>query len=208
MDNAGAAESSPTPQPNFVPFKSIASRKAQSKGVSLSTSTEQGPAADAEGIAESKSVDDDGSDEFDRDKLIQGLRELFSRGEARKRNEVIVELARQLGYRRTGSRIKQELENVIRTAVRRGILETRADKLALCAHSIGEYEREFLKEQFLSSMPSRSWADRDESIRAFARWLGFRRAGSNIEETAKSLINGLIRDARLESDGAQIRRCG
>jgi hypothetical protein len=50
MDNAGAAESSPTPQPNFVPFKSIASRKAQSKGVSLSTSTEQGPAADAEGI--------------------------------------------------------------------------------------------------------------------------------------------------------------
>jgi hypothetical protein len=59
MDNAGAAESSPTPQPNFVPFKSIASRKAQSKGVSLST--EQGPAADAEGIVhdrQSISADD------------------------------------------------------------------------------------------------------------------------------------------------------
>jgi hypothetical protein len=39
------APQSPTPQPNFVPFKSIVSRKTQN-----STSTEQDPTADAEGM--------------------------------------------------------------------------------------------------------------------------------------------------------------
>ena len=42
----------------------------------------------------------------------------------------------------------------------------------------------------------------------FARWLGFRRTGPYIEDAAKSLINGLIREDRLESEGSEIRRRG
>ncbi|MEO8614184.1 MAG: hypothetical protein ABI600_03505 [Luteolibacter sp.] len=43
-------------------------------------------------------------------------------------------------------------------------------------------------------------------IRTFARWLGFRRTGSVIDETARSLIKGLLREGRLEKDGDCIRR--
>ena len=40
----------------------------------------------------------------------------------------------------------------------------------------------------------------------FARWMGYARTGPVIEETARSLINGLIRENRLEADGERIRR--
>ena len=72
--------------------------------------------------------------------------------------------------------------------------------------SIEQYEREFLKDQFLASLGGPQWTERDEAIRGLARWLGFRRTGPSIDETARSLINGLIRQGRLESDGALIRR--
>ena len=52
------------------------------------------------------------------------------------------------------------------------------------------------------------WTERDDSIRMFARWLGYRRTGPWIDEAARSLINGLIRQDRLESDGSRIRRIG
>lgn len=50
--------------------------------------------------------------------------------------------------------------------------------------------------------PEADWG----AIGRFARWLGFLRAGKNIEDTARPLINGLIRDGRLEAEGRSIRR--
>ena len=44
-------------------------------------------------------------------------------------------------------------------------------------------------------MQGHAWAERDESIRRFARWLGFRHTGPSIDEAARSVINGLIRTA-------------
>jgi hypothetical protein len=76
------------------------------------------------------------------------------------------------------------------------------------AAGIEDYERAFLKDQFLASMHGLGWNDRDASIRRFARWLGFRRAGPAIDDAARSIIKGLIRDDRLESNGTQIRRTG
>jgi hypothetical protein len=100
------------------------------------------------------------------------------------------------------------MANVIRTAVRRGILESSGEEVAIATRNISDYERDFLKGQFLASMQGRGWTDRSESIRTFARWLGFRRTGPYIEEAARSLINGLIREGRLESEGSEIRRHG
>ena len=97
---------------------------------------------------------------------------------------------------------------MIRTAVRRGILESNGEEVSIATHNISDYEREFLKGQFLASMQGRGWTERSESIRMFARWLGFRRTGPYIEEAARSVINGLIREDRLESDGSEIRRRG
>lgn len=69
-------------------------------------------------------------------------------------------------------------------------------------------DRDFVKKQFLAAISDggRVWIERDEAAVRFARWFGFRNTGPRIKETAKSLINGLIRVGRLEYDGSCIRR--
>jgi len=140
--------------------------------------------------------------------LICLVRQCFSVGGARDRESAITELAGALRYQRVGCRIRKELDDAIRTAVRRGILEHREEELVLCSRSIEEYDRDFLKDQFLASLEGRLWTEREEAITGFARWLGFRRTGPSIDESARSLINGLLRDGRIEADGSRIRRCG
>jgi hypothetical protein len=145
-------------------------------------------------------------EDYDRDELCAEIRRLFNDGAVRERDASIVELARRLGYHRTGSTIRETLNNALITAVRRGILQNEHDQLSLLCRNIEQYERDFLKNQFIASLGGRTWFARDDAIRAFARWLGFARTGSNIEDAARSLINGLLREGRLESDGANIRR--
>lgn len=114
-------------------------------------------------------------------------------------------LARALGYQRLGARVRETLSDDLLTAVRRGILKNDRGELSLEARSIGDYHRDFLKTQFLASL-GRIWTSRDDATRAFARWLGFARTGSAIADTVRSLINGLLREGRLERDADQIRR--
>jgi len=144
----------------------------------------------------------------DRDDLICSIRQLFRAAEVRSREEIVAELnavAMQLG---NTEHVQEEIEGAIRTAARRGILESRGNNLTLYTRSIADYGREALKDQFLASMQGHAWAERDESIRRFARWLGFRRTGPSIDDAARSIINGLIRDDRLERNGPLIRRRG
>lgn len=68
------------------------------------------------------------------------------------------------------------------------------------ARSIVDYDRDFLKQQFLAAI-GRAWIERDDAVREFCRWMGFARTGPVIEDTARSLINGLLREGRLEADG-------
>jgi hypothetical protein len=84
-------------------------------------------------------------------------------------------------------------------------LKNERGELSLLCRSIEEYERDFLKDQFLASL-GRTWTERDEAAQGFARWLGFTRTGPAIKETVRSLINGLIRERRLESESDQIRQ--
>jgi hypothetical protein len=116
------------------------------------------------------------------------------------------QLAEECGHGRLGPRIREAADNAIRTAVRRGVLCNAKGELELFAGSIDGYTRKFLKQQFLASLEGYDWEDRDESIRHFARWMGFRRTGKAIAGTAKTLINGLIRQGRLVTDGPRIRR--
>lgn len=145
-------------------------------------------------------------EDLDREDIICCVRQVFADGVERERDTAVGELARGLGYQRTGNRIAEELDNALRTAVRRGILDNSGATLKLAAPSIEQYERGFLKDQFFASLCGRQWIERDEAIRGFARWLGFRRTGSSIDDTARSLINGLIREGRIEGDGSLIRR--
>lgn len=134
------------------------------------------------------------------------IRALFSDGRPRDRETAIRELREQLGFNRTGPVLREALDNGLRTAVRRGILTNEGGTLRLGPASIGDFDRDFLKEQFLASLSGRAWRDRSEVARGLARHLGFRRTGSNIEDTVRSIINGLLRERRLEARGTEIRR--
>ena len=144
-------------------------------------------------------------DQIDRTAVLQVIRQVFSEGPPRERDAAIRDVARALGYRRTGARIHEILHTDLLTAVRRGILENTGGALRLLARSITDYERDFLKQQFLAAI-GRPWIDRDTATRDFCRWLGFARTGPVIEDTARSLINGLLREGRLEADGAELIR--
>jgi hypothetical protein len=134
------------------------------------------------------------------------IRQLFNGQELRDRDELMADLAAQLGYDCTDNVVMEELNSVLRIAVRRGILEDRGAGFTVFGRNISDYERSFLKEQFVACLQGHSWTDREDSIRKFARWLGFRRTGPAIDEAARSVINGLIREDKLESNGSRIRR--
>jgi hypothetical protein len=139
---------------------------------------------------------------------LASIRQIFRNADVRSREDVMNELRAAAGELRYNGQIREEMENAIRTAVRRSILESRGDGLALSTRSIADYKRDILKDHFATSMQGHAWAEREDSIRRFARWLGFRRTGPSIDDAARSVINGLIRDGRLESNGSQIRRRG
>lgn len=149
-------------------------------------------------------------EEPDRDELCAEIRQLFSGSQTYERDAAIKSLATALGHQRVGTNIREELDNALRTAVRRGILTNESGELQLHYRTMEQYEavdRNGLKDQFVASI-GRAWIEREEAAIAFARWLGFRRTGPKIEEIAASLINGLIREGRLEKNQNQIRRAG
>jgi SOS-response transcriptional repressor LexA len=143
---------------------------------------------------------------LDEEELPWRIRQLFADGVSLERDVAIRELREGLGFERTGPRLREALDNGLRTAVRRGILRNEGGELVKDADSIEGYDRAFLKTQFLASLGGRVWRDRDDAARGFARWLGFKRTGPVIDQTVRSLINGLLREQRLEARGSDIRR--
>lgn len=133
------------------------------------------------------------------------MRRAFADGAARDRETALHDLASALGYQRLGSRIREVLSDHIRTAVRRGILQNERGQISIGCHTIKDYGRPFLKEQFISSL-GRSWIERPDAVRNFAHWLGYQRTSPALDEIARSLINGLIREFRIEASGSLIRR--
>jgi hypothetical protein len=121
-------------------------------------------------------------DQTDRADVLCAIRQLFDDAQARDRDTAMRDVAAALGYRRVGSRIREILHTDLLTAVRRGILQNQDGQLSLLARDLRDYQRDFLKENFLSAI-GRAWIEREEAIRALARWLGFSRTGPVIEET-------------------------
>jgi len=144
-------------------------------------------------------------DDIARKDVLCAIRKLFSDGWWRDRETALKELSQALGYRRLGPHIREVLSTDLLTAVRRGILTSEGGEYTLGFRSLTDLPRDVLKDRFLSAI-GRSWITRDDAIRAFARSLGFARTGDQIDQTARSLINGLIREGRLESDGGEMVR--
>ena len=144
-------------------------------------------------------------DQTDRSDVLAVIRQVFSDGQPRPRENAIREVAQALGYGRVGHRITDVLQTDLLTAVRRGILDNVEGELILLARSIADYDSDLLKRQFLAAI-GRSWIDCDVAIQNFRRWMGFCRTGPVIEEAARSLIQELLRESRLEVHGPNLIR--
>jgi len=139
-------------------------------------------------------------DQTDRNDVLATIREAFSKGDLRDRDQAIRDVAYALGYRRLGSRIHDVLSRDIQTAVRRGILDNSGGQHSLLCRYIDRYTRAHLIDTLLSAMGG-TWQTRDEAIITAARHLDFRRTGRNIKTAFKSAINGALRRGLLERDG-------
>lgn len=145
-------------------------------------------------------------DNLELEAVLATIRQLFGDGVARNRDTALRDLAQILGYQRLGKRISEDLASALLTAVRRGILKNDQGDYTLSFRSVEGCTRDSLKADFLSSL-GRGWTERTEAIQLFSRYLGFARVGHVLDETARSLINGLIREGRIETDGSgRIRR--
>jgi type I restriction enzyme, S subunit len=91
-------------------------------------------------------------DQSDRSDVLAMIRQVFSDGRLRTREDAIRDVARALDYGRVGHRIQDVLHTDLVTAVRRGILENAGGELRLLFRSIADYDREFLKRQFLGAI--------------------------------------------------------
>jgi hypothetical protein len=139
-------------------------------------------------------------DDLSRRDVMATLRELFAGGTQMDREETLRALQAHFGWQRLGPKVRAELEADLVTAVKRGILHNERGTLSLATRSMSDYTKAECKQHFLAAQV-RAWVTREEAIRTWARHLGFRRAGPQIQELGRSVINGLLREGRLEADG-------
>ena len=201
----GGGEPEPPAQAPRAATERAPKKQQASNDLFGSASVPQAPASQPD------EADTPRADLDDTDAVCAAIRQHLSNSQTRSRDDAITTLARALGYQRTGSIIREALDKAIRTAVRRGILKNEGGGLSLRYRTLEQHvedDRDGLKTQFLAALDGRAWIDREDAVVAFTRWMGFRRTGSKIEEVAASLINGLLREGRLEKDGNQIRRIG
>ena len=136
---------------------------------------------------------------------MAAIREVFSANDPLDQEQAFIEVARALGFRRTGNRIRQVVKSALRTAIRRHIVYRDKDVYALECRHIEHYSRDELIDALLAAMGT-TWWDRADAIRVATRRLGFRRTGSRITKAFKSAINGAIRRNLLESNGDLVRK--
>ena len=156
--------------------------------------------AASEGNPVSLSIDD-----FERDDIIAAIRQVFSSGNQLDRDTAIREVSHTLGFQRTGTRIAQSIDSALIAAVKRSVIQNQRGLLSIACRNIGDYSRDQLIEALLGAR-GYTWRDREEAMRAAARYLGFRRTGSAIRKAFKSAINGAIRRGLLERNGPMIRK--
>ncbi|MEQ9411968.1 MAG: restriction endonuclease subunit S [Fuerstiella sp.] len=163
--------------------------------------TEPAKPADKPAVADSPRPMDD----YTRDELMAVIRDVFTSGGSRSRDQAIHDIADALSFTRVGHRIREAIDNSIRTAVRRGILDSEHGELSLLCRHIDEYTRDHLIDILLAAMGT-GWWEQSEAIRTATGHLGYRRTGQNIEKAFKGAINAAIRRNLLERNGQELRR--
>ncbi len=81
------------------------------------------------------------------------VRELFSSHSKLDQKSAVRGLALAFGHQRAGKNLQGEMLSHLRIAVRRGIIENDKGSYSLLCKSIDDYDRAFLKSQFIASLP-------------------------------------------------------
>jgi hypothetical protein len=136
---------------------------------------------------------------------LAAIRETFATNGSLAPKHVYREVAQAAGHARAGRRLRHEIRQAMRIAVRRGIIERNGAEYSLLCRRIDQYTRNHLVRMLLAAMPP-GWQTRDEATRAAARHVGYRRTGRNIQRAFKSAINAAIRRGLLDRDGAHLVR--
>lgn len=143
--------------------------------------------------------------EFDFDEALCALRKVLSRQRTVPRDDLPGLIARELGFQRLGSAIRREINSVIRAAALRGLTTSTADGLRLNILSLHDADRASLKECLLAAI-GRSWRPRADVPGLLATYAGFGRVSPEMRQLTASLINGLIREDHLETEGQSVRK--
>ena len=122
------------------------------------------------------------------------------------RAELIKDTANCLGYRRLGEKIQEVLRNHLRTAIRRGIIETDGrDRVRGGPETLAEFTLEELREMFKNVMSKRHSHEREEVIINLARYLGFSRLSEVGRTAIRAAITSGLRQRVLSAHGEMIQ---
>lgn len=144
-------------------------------------------------------------DDIELETILIAIRQAMPLATAYHREDLIRTIARDLGFARTGSHVRDAIEGALPTAARRKVAYYSGNEVWTGCKTIADYTRDELKSLFLAALGT-TWWERPDAIRAATRYLGFARTGSKIEDIWKSIINGLLRTGQLQTDGPRIRR--
>lgn len=136
------------------------------------------------------------------------IRNVFSgrRGsEGIPRGEAIGLVARRMGYRRAGARVRGVLHGAFATACKRAIVYTDRNVTFLLHRTIDDYPREDLK-RYVRHAVGYTWVEEKDALRKAARFLGFSRVKSRIDGTLRSIVRGLVIQGYVEKRHGWVRR--
>jgi len=165
--------------------------------------TEAGAPAEPETTSEGASLRSIGA--IGEEELLATVRALFAERGPLEADEAISSVARALGFRRVGKKIREAARHALDTAARRGIVFRDGGTYRIDCRAVTDYPDELLDTYLFAAM-GRAWQSRDEAVRSTAGYLGFRRVGSVIRETIDRALERGIGSGEIEADGERVRR--
>ena len=113
-----------------------------------------------------------------------------------------------LGHGRLSAGIRAGLEKQLRTAKRRGVVESGEARGTVCLSTrrITDYNTDYLVESLPKVMRKHASYEREVVMTALAHFVGFRRMTDQVHEVMRSVLNKAIRRGILERDGRDVRR--
>jgi type I restriction enzyme S subunit len=144
--------------------------------------------------------------EFSTEEIMAEFRKATRQTGEWDREELLREVAYNLGYQRLGPRIAETLKGHLRAALRRGVLSAVGPNVACLAPTMADYSIEEVIDTFQSVMTKGREYDREEVIESVAHHLGFTRLRETVRDPIKSALNGAIRRGILGYQGNVIWR--